>query len=276
MIAVRRSFSAYWEQCRPPFALARMSLQRRLTYRRTTFLDLGTGLIWTAITYFLWQAAFTSHDELGGFNWGDMQAYVLVAFVLNSLLCSSTEGRVAGAVRTGQIVFDLLRPTNYLGMRAGEAAGSAIVEGAIAAVGAICVALVVGGVSAPPLLTFSIFVISAGLGFFVKFLIGYMTSLLCLFTLRHVGVLWVRTALTGILSGALVPVHMLPDVLGSIAEASPFPAIVFIPTMIFTQHLTGMPALLAVGEQFAWCCALSVGSVLLWRVASRNLIIQGG
>jgi ABC-2 type transport system permease protein len=56
----------------------------------------------------------------------------------------------------------------------------------------------------------------------------------------------------------------------------PFQAISYIPSMIITESFTGDEVFEAIVFQFVWALILIVPIQMLWIVAKKQLIVQGG
>ncbi len=83
----------------------------------------------------------------------------------------------------------------------------------------------------------------------------------------------IRTAVTVLLSGALIPLALLPWGLGDVFEWLPFASIASTPLRIFTSK--GEPALL-VAIQAGWALILWPFALWLWRVNREKLSSYGG
>jgi ABC-2 type transport system permease protein len=258
-------------------SLARAALHRSITYRNTTIINIGTALIWVAVYYYLWRSVFAASPVVERFTWDRMRTYVLLAYGVNSLFSFYTEARMFNVIRTGEVAVDLMRPADFLTAQFAQACGDAVVEGLFGFVSTLLLGLLVFD-AAPPAspAAAALFALSVGLGFVVKFLISYLTGLLCFWTTSFVGLLWARGAVTNVLSGALIPLAFFPDWLRTAAQIAPFQAIVATPITIYLGDLAGAAAWLALGIQAAWAAALWVVARLAWGPASRALTVQGG
>ena len=261
----------------PYLSLAVAAIQRAVAYRNATVLTMLTNVAWLAVVYYVWRAVFQGQDRVGSFDWPAMRTYVVVAYAINALLSFATEQRLFGAVFDGSIALHLVRPVDFLTAQLADALGVAAVEGTVS--GAIAV---VFGVllfhAAPPVspVMFAVFLLSVALAFVVKFFISYLFVLLSFYTVNTLGLLRVRSALTALLSGALVPLEFLPAPLQVAAAYAPFRAIVHTPVAIYLGHVTGGAVLNSILTQVAWAVILWLLVRLMWSRSLRALTIQGG
>jgi ABC-2 type transport system permease protein len=56
----------------------------------------------------------------------------------------------------------------------------------------------------------------------------------------------------------------------------PFQGISYIPSMIFTNGFSHQQAIFAIWQQFIWVVVLLLPIYLLWFLAKKQLVIQGG
>jgi ABC-2 type transport system permease protein len=119
-------------------------------------------------------------------------------------------------------------------------------------------------------------VVSLLLGVLTRFLVIYIVSLLCFWTLNWLGLHWTHTAVTNLFSGALIPLQFFPDGLRAIAMALPFQAIINTPLLIYLGEIQGSGILPAMGLQAFWIFALWAIGALMWGPCVRALEIQGG
>lgn len=251
--------------------------QRAVAYRQSILIGVVANSVWVIIPYFLWQAIFTETPQVGTFDWERMRTYIVLAYAINILLSFGVEARMMYNIRNGDVATELMRPIDYLKAQFAEASGAAVTEAALAIPLVLVFGVVVIHILPPASLLYAIlFIISVALGYVVKFLISYMTGLICFWTLNALGLLWTRAALTNIFSGAFIPLSFLPGVLQTAALILPFQAIVYTPIRIYFGELAGGDLALAVGVQLFWCIALWLLARVVWRPSIKALTVQGG
>jgi ABC-2 type transport system permease protein len=78
------------------------------------------------------------------------------------------------------------------------------------------------------------------------------------------------------MSGALVPIVLFPVWLQGVANVLPFQAIVWTPARIYLGTIHGTEAVMWLAIEAAWGVGLWILARLMWKVAVRKLVIQGG
>ena len=83
----------------------------------------------------------------------------------------------------------------------------------------------------------------------------------------------VRTALEGLLSGAIIPLALLPGALPTVLGWLPFASTASAPMRLFTGTGTLWPLL---PLQAGWLVAISALALWLWRRARERVVGMGG
>lgn len=258
-------------------SLTLTAIQRAITYRGTTLLNLLSNFIWAILVYSLWKAVFSSKGALQGFNWDEMRTYIILAFAINALFSFQSLMRMMNTIRTGEIASELLRPHDYLGSQLAQAIGAACIEGALSSSIALLLSFWFLGIVPPSTpLSFGLFLLSICFGFLTKFLLGYLVAMLCFYTLNAVGLIWAQTAIINLLSGSLIPLSFFPNWLLQIVLLTPFQSIVYAPIAIYLGKISGIDAWRTLSIQAVWVILLWLLAKLLWKVSIRQLDIQGG
>jgi len=222
----------------------------------------------------LWSALLSRGVSLAGFSLAQMKGYLFIGFATGVLATAHRESRFASRITDGTVALDLVKPLQYRGMRFAETLGGFAPE-------LVMIGLVLGGylllagpVAAPAQL--GLLVLSVLLVLPIKFLIIYTSTLACFWTSSYHGIAWARSAVTAILSGALVPLALLPGPLRAVAHWTPFSSITSTPGLIYAGQARGAHALVLIATQLAWAVLLWVFAGWVWRRAVRRLAVVGG
>lgn len=258
-------------------SIVQTSFQQAIAYRVTTIFNIALTFIWVFILYYLWAAAFSERNLIGGFTWDEMRTYVVLAYGINALVGWRVGSQMMGAIRTGEILRDLVRPLNYCGTQLSMAAGFSIVDGIISFALTLILGLFFLDMQAPasPLMT-GLFFLTVMIGFVTKALIVFSVSLLTFWTLNGVGLMWAQQAVIAILSGTLVPIALLPTWLRIVAEILPMRGIVSTPLMLYLGKAGGWEAVFLIGLQVFWLIVMWWFANWAWHKAFNAVEIQGG
>jgi ABC-2 type transport system permease protein len=257
---------------------AKLALQQMFAYRAGFFLGLLGNFFFLLSMFYLWKVLLKNprFAHALGWDWSQMKAYLLIGFVTGVVVSTWTDYTMANRIRTGDVALDLARPIDYQKARFSEALGVALFELCTAILVGAIVVVAFGGMKPPTLEAGLLFAVSLLLVVPLKFGIIYMSGLVCFWTTNYMGVNWSRQAIVNIMSGALVPIVLFPGWLQTLAKMLPFQAIVWTPGRIYLGTLQGSEALQGLAVQAAWGVGLWILARLMWRLAVRKLVIQGG
>ncbi len=259
-------------------SIARTSLSITFVYRAGFVLNMVGSIFYVVAMFYLWQTIFLgSPGALSGFTWPQMKAYLLVAFLLNSLMTWYAEWNMSQDLREGRVATDLARPMDFQASRLASAVGPVPFEFCSAvAVGAI-VAAVFGGIAMPAdPLHLALFLVSAALATLIKFGIVYCVSMTAFWTTGVEGIQVGRIAVQNIFSGALIPLVFFPDWLRTLAAVLPFQGMVSTPALTYLGMMDGPTTALMIGVQAVWAIGLILLGRLAWRSAVKAVTINGG
>ncbi|WP_228101054.1 ABC transporter permease [Paenibacillus donghaensis] len=257
--------------------LAQVSMQNVIAYRFTYFISLLGSLIFVIAMFYLWQAIFDQREQLSGFTWEQMKAYIFITYLTNSLISWYSETSISRKIIKGDVAMDLLKPLDFQKARIAETAGASLMEGCIAAIMIAALLLSTKSMVMPDSLQSGVlFILSLALSVFIKFGIIYLASLFCFWTANGIGVAWMRAALTNFFSGALIPFAFFPEWLAGISRLLPFQGIVHIPASIYLGKAIGLEAWGQIGIQIFWGIVLWTLGKWLWVWAVRQVTINGG
>jgi ABC-2 type transport system permease protein len=258
-------------------SIARASLSVIFVYRAGFALNMIGSVFYVVAMFYLWQTIFLGTGALGGFTWPEMKAYLLVAFLLNSLMTWYDEWIMGQDVREGRVATDLARPIDFQAKRFADAVGpipfelfSALVVGAV-------VVVVFGGIALPAdPLHLGLFMVSAVLATLLKFAIVYCVSMTAFWTTGMYGIVVARSAIQNLFSGALIPLVFFPGWLQGIAAALPFQGLISTPALTYLGMQDLRTTFLMMSIQAVWAIGLLLLGRLLWRGAVRAVTINGG
>ncbi|MBX7269049.1 ABC-2 family transporter protein [Micromonospora sp. Llam7] len=256
-------------------SMARTALRSLLAYQASFLFGMLASAFAALSMLYLWRAVLAAGPR-HGFDWPQMKAYLLVAFVAGSLVSSYTDYRMANRIRQGDVAVDLVRPVDYQWSRFAESVGFAVYEAATAIVVMLAAAALLGGVPPPDPDTLGLFVLSALLVFPLRFGIVYLSGLLVFWTQNYVGVQAARIALITLLSGALVPLAFLPEWIQVASMYLPFTGMAATPALLYSGSLHGTAAITPVVVQAVWAVGLWLLARGMWSAACRKLTVHGG
>ena len=258
--------------------LIRAGFRRHSTYRLALLAGMTTNSVFGIIRAYVLVGAVTSAgSQIGGFDVPTVLAFVWWGQALLGAVNIWGFQEVGDRVRSGDIAVDFLRPINpqltYLAGDLGRAGIHLIVRGAPT----LLIGALLFEVAWPPGLdSWALGLVSVVIAVVVAFAGTFIVNLSAfwLIEVRGIRLVWMITS--GFLCGLYVPIPWFPYWLRTIAQWTPFPAMLQNPLDILSGRVDGGAIWTTLASQVAWGAVLiMVGQVVLKR-GRRRLEVQGG
>lgn len=248
-----------------------------LQYRANAYLFLVMLMIQVLLYRSLWHALYHPEQAVGGLDLRAVVEYsVLGVLVGQSNLVVGMNGAVQARMRTGEIVYDFLRPVSPLWSYTLQSAGSAAVVLMWVAVGAILAWAC--GLLMPPagLQDLLWFVVSLLVGIQISLSLSFLASLVSFWTLETRAVQGLYLTVLQVLSGAVVPLTFFPAWVLHLANWLPFAQAVSVPLLLYLHPQPAAHAVTTIAVQVLWLIALRALASWIWARGARRLVVQGG
>ncbi len=236
-------------------------------------LDYLLRFLRVAVLLALWRSILAGKGEVSGMTMASVLTYTLVAEVFaEPLSCYTT---LEDALWNGTITLRFLRPVGTFADLTAETAGRWAFSLLVFSAPLLLAAPLLGVNPLPAgAAAGALFLLSLGLAVSVGLALDFaFGTLMVALELNRWAVEQLRRALTTLLTGALVPLALLPWHLGDVLAWLPFASMASAPLRIYTG--TGEPLqLLAV--QAAWAIILWPLVHWLWRANREKLVSYGG
>ncbi len=257
--------------------LAQAPFQTMLAYRAATFIECLGILLRVYLMRFFWTAVYGGGGAVEGITLPMMITYATLSNIQGLVTSSWVQWEVQRKVRDGNIVIDLIRPYGFLRSLAASNLGGALLWGGPMAALTLAASLLFVDLQPPASLTAGLaYLASLILAMLVNFCLLTLVGLVAFWTLELFGFNFIFEFLSQFLSGGLIPLWFLPFWVRKIAELLPFQSLAHLPLSIYIGKIEGAAMWIALLKQAAWIVVLAVVVRLIWRVAERKLIVQGG
>jgi ABC-type uncharacterized transport system permease subunit len=243
--------------------------KRRLLY--------PAALIWSLVStgiLFVIQVALWKYAKLGS-DPSYTVSYFLVVAMLRPFMAVGVGRRLQERYNSGDIVYDLSRPTALLWIQAAQDVSSSIVSFFTVSVPAVILLGFLYNARWVSLSLVPSFIVSVIQAYGISWLLAYIVGCSVFHLKNNEGVLLLHHHLVPLLSGALVPIDALPKSIRSLLYALPFRTMYDLPIRIFTASgasEAAMPLLFQLG----WLIFLALTAYLFAKVSMRKAEIYGG
>jgi len=246
-----------------------------LAYQAWFWIGLVLNAIGMAILVFFWRAIYADTETISGLAQNQTINYIVLAFIFMPLTGNDLVWDFGSNLREGLMIHHLLRPLNFQLMHYVQMLSNLVLR-LVMNIPMVVVALLVFGLHLPTdPNTWLAFLISALLGFTVMFYFNWFLACFTFYTTEIWGLGVLIEGMTFFLSGALVPLVMMPEWLRTIVLSIPFAQALAVPVGLLTgiTPLSDAPRVWFV--QVLWIIGMWLISTLFFRVAVRKITVQG-
>jgi len=258
---------------RQALATARLAALGGVLESPVFLLDYGLRLLRVAVLLALWRIVLGGAGAASPVALGAVLTYALLAEVFADQLSLRTT--IADAFWQGTITQHFLRPMALVTQFASEMFGGWIVNFALFSL-PLLLAASLFGVDPRPASAASalLFATSLALAISVGLAFDFIVAALTVALEQPVWLMqWVSQAVAVVLSGAVIPLALLPWGLGDVIAWLPFASLAWAPLAIYTG-IGEAPRLIAL--QIAWAFVLWPLAGWLWRANREKVVGFGG
>lgn len=257
--------------------MIRIRFLMMLAYRTNYYSGILIYSINIGAYYFLWTAIYGGKESIEGLSAVQMTTYIAVSWMARAFYFNNIDREIALEIKEGKVAVELIRPYNYLGMKTMQAFGEGVFRLVFFSLpGMVIVALVFPMELSYNGITWVLFAGSLVFSFIVNTQINLITGMLTFFLFNNDGLMRAKRVIIDLFSGLLLPISFYPIWAQDIMVYFPFQAISYIPSMIFTEGMKGNEVLQAILLQGFWAIVLLLPIQVLWVIAKKRMIIQGG
>ncbi len=256
--------------------LMKTSIQQTIAYRSNFFISmLVTALLFVSY-FFLWKSVFAGKDSLSLYTWQTMKAYLIVAFICNTLLSWYSESSISRKILDGSVAMDLTKPFDFYFARLFETIGSSVFEALIIVITSTFLILGLGIAVPQNPGTWMVFILSVTLALIIKYEIVFFFSTFTFITTSYMGIQWTRAAMTNLLSGGLLPLAFFPEGVMHILKELPFSYIVSFPASIFLGQAEPSGLIQSFLKEIIWIIIIFIIDKVFFAINIRKVTIFGG
>lgn len=251
-------------------ALAQRSYQRAFAYPFFIWSQMVGNLIRLGLFLSVWSLLLRGDQDLAS-----TLAYLCAVFFMEAINFAHFPWDLPQQIQSGNIVMGLLKPQSQPLRLLFEQWGENVVH-LMLVLPIYLVAFFFLPVSWPSAENGAWFLLTALLGHLVFMLTTLATSSIAFWAMRGNMVSYLQWVGFGLFSGKMVPLWYLPDGLRRVAELTPFAAPFYVPGAVLTGRLSGGALYEAVALQIFWVLVMAGVVHLIWALATRKLVAQGG
>lgn len=252
------------------------AFQNNVVYRVDYYASLINALVLIFVNIAIWRAINEGDGALGGIQFQFLVTYIVLSFLLQTLFLMD-EYFIENKVRSGLISTDLLKPINFRMYVFSYNVGTMVFRLVLQFLPALLLSVFIFRLLPP----FSIsmlgyFILSATLGYLVLYNINFIVWISSFWFYWTFSLITIKDAFVLILSGALIPIWFMPVWLIDFIRLTPFESIFYTPIRIYLGMIPHDQIFITIVKQFVWIAVLYGIGQLLWTLAQKKLVVQGG
>jgi len=260
---------------RPYVEFARKAFAREATYRLEVFTEIGSLIVRVYLMRSVWTALYAQNVAPANLPLHSMITYATVALLMSLILEVDGTRLIREKIREGSIATDLMKPIIVPFYFFSDGAGQTALH-ALLIIPSAAFALVMVHVDLPPAPVLLAFFVSFFLGYLVNFFVNFLMNAVAFWTLETFAVQLIVRWVSDLLSGQLIPLTFFHGILGRIVNALPFAAIYSTPLLIYVGVIKPQDYERYMLAQVLWLVLFSGLAFVVWRAASRRVVVQGG
>jgi ABC-2 type transport system permease protein len=249
--------------------------KRALAYNSWVYAQVFVQAITMLVMVYFWSAIYENRATVGGQTLVQTLNYILITRLIAGFGETDLIHTFDRLIGRGDFVIELLRPVDFQSNQLVEVASSWLTQ-MVLRWPLLPLALLFGLQLPQNPAIYLAFLLSMILGALIIFFFDFLLACLNFITLEGWGLSVMRGGLASFLSGALIPLTLMPDWLRTICEFVPFSQAIFVPAALLsgTLPLERLPATL--GIQLLWLVGLFFLSRWVFARSIRKITIQGG
>ncbi len=252
------------------------SFQNNIVYRLDYFAGLINAVIMILVNIAIWKAIYEEQEVLDGVQFKILVTYLVLSFIMQSLFVMN-EYVIESRVRSGLISTDLIKPMNFKMYIFSRNIGTVFFRIVMQMVPALIISIILFRILPPFSFTAMLFFsLSFVLGYLVLYNLNFIVWLSTFWFYWTFSLVTIKDAFVMILSGALLPLWFMPQNVLKIVNLTPFDSIYYIPISIYLGQMPQEEIVDALIRQGIWVGILFAVGQVLWKIAVKKLVVQGG
>ncbi|MDB5054464.1 MAG: ABC-type uncharacterized transport system, permease component [Bacilli bacterium] len=255
---------------------AKKSFQNNIVYRMDYFAGVINAIVMIFVNLAIWKAIYEEEETLEGVQFKMLATYIVLSFLMQVLYIMD-EYFIESKVRSGLISADMIKPINFRLYVFSYNLGTMIFRLIMQLLPALIISIFLFKLLPPfSIIMLTYFVISGLLGYLVLYNLNFIVWVSSFWFYWTFSLVTIKDAAVMIFSGALIPLWFLPQGLVDFIKLTPFDSIFYTPIRIYLGMVPENEIVASLVKQMIWVFVLFGIGQLLWRAATKKLVVQGG
>lgn len=258
--------------------VAKNTLQASAEYRANWWISIASFIIPVTGLMFLWKAVFGETEKIAGYTLSEIITYYILSRFIIQVIPQTVWREIGDNIRTGELNLFLLRPLNYMGYYFTSIMTTNLLYGLFALTLTATFASFFRDalVLLKSHVNWALFVMSLLGGMILGFVFGTCLCLTAFWVEDVGGITRIQELAGAMLSGALIPLDLLPAWAERIANVLPFRYLLGFQAEIYLQRLSITQMAQGFGLMVVWIGTFAVLSAVMWNQGVKRYAAYGG
>jgi ABC-2 type transport system permease protein len=218
-------------------AVALVTYKEWSAYRTHSMVSIFVGPIYFIVQYFIWTSVYGSRDNLHGMELQQMLTYFGATALIGYLTMDFADWNLQMLVRTGRFLTFALRPIHHRFFALCQKFGHRVLGFFFEFLPCFFIFQYIFKVNMiPEYIGWTL--LSIIFAFLMNFYVNYCIGMTAFWLVQSSGIRRVFQVLSGIFSGAVIPLVFFPEFLQKLLFFLPFQYITYVPSMVFSGSYT--------------------------------------
>ncbi len=266
------------KQAKPYTKVFKLTWSSASDYRMNFIFNFICSFIPIIAMLFLWKAIYSSNAKIGNYDMYLMFSYVILSRFLYLLIVPDFFFDVTDEIESGNLSNYIVRPINYLKLWFFKALGSKS-QGIVSQIIPMLLILIICNKEISfnlSLRNFVLLVITSAISYILYFLIFMSVSLLNFWFYEISSWFYTVSFVIEFLSGVIIPIDLLPDILQQILKYLPFKYLIYFPIKTFVGSASTLEIIYGIMIQLIWTIISLILLHFLWMQGRKKYDAYGG
>ncbi|MBQ4523925.1 MAG: ABC-2 family transporter protein [Lachnospiraceae bacterium] len=250
--------------------------QNKMTYRFDFFMEIVNTIITIVVYLCIYKALYGGTKDIDGITYQMVATNFVISMGLSNAF-KFNEMFLQDKIHDGTITNEFLKPVNFTFRMLWENIGEGAFKIVFNFIPALIFTIFYTSFCPPKsIINFLVMLVSISLGYLILWLISFIVQTWSFWLFSVWGIITIKNVFVNILSGSLLPIWFMPDLLRKIISFTPFESIYFTPVRIYLGELSGRDILSGMAIQILWIAVLAIVANVFWKKGVKKLVVQGG
>ena len=258
------------------FTIIKIFMKNQMQDRTNLILDIFNMISRCLIVFFLYSYIFSiNNGSINGVDYKASMWSMFLYFCIMILNIRRVDDIIMTQVKSGSVEMFMNKPNDFLTISFMRTIGQGLFSFVfISLIGSVLMSLAVGIPTLDLPIFIPTFIITLFLGQILGLLVYGLIGILSFFIQDIKPIHWIVDKTVMVLGGSYLPISLFPNFMKILAFASPFGAINFATSTVYTSW--NEEFLLRIGLQILWILLFAIVLNLVYRKSKEKAMINGG